>query len=266
MRLLGCLTLCLKKGLEVSKVAVITGSSGGIGRALVRTYLDDGYLVIGIDRTPCEYPARESYVEIDVSLLQFTKDIPYRDNVLSKIKGYLPNNPKKFVVINNAAEQVLKSVSELEWEDWDNSLGVNTVAPFFLVQGLLQELKSSRGHVINISSIHAKLTKPRFTCYAASKAALEALTRSLAIELSPLGISVNAVAPAAVATEMLVAGFKDKSKAFKELEECHPSRTIGLPEDVAKLIKAITDHNGNFLTGSVLDFNGGISERLHDPA
>ena len=93
----------------MSKVAVITGSSGGIGRALVRTYLDDGYFVMGLDRTPCEYPARESYVGIDVSLLQFTKDIPYRDNVLSKIKGYLPNKPKRFVVINNAAEQILKN-------------------------------------------------------------------------------------------------------------------------------------------------------------
>ena len=173
--------LCSKKVLEVSKVAVITGSSGGIGKALVRTYLDDGYFVIGLDRTPCEYPVRESYVGIDVSLLQFTKDVSYRDDVLSKIKEHLAINLKKFVVINNAAEQILKSVPELEWEDWDNSLGVNTVAPFFLVQGLLEELKSSHGHVINVSSIHAKLTKPRFTCYAASKAALEALTRSLAI-------------------------------------------------------------------------------------
>ena len=265
MRLLVCLTLCSKKVLEVSKVAVITGSSGGIGRAIVRTYLDDGYFVIGLDRTPCEYPVGESYVGIDVSLLRFSKDISYRDDVIAKIKEHLPNHPEQFVVINNAAEQILKSVSELEWEDWDSSLGVNTVAPFFLVQGMLEELKSSHGHVINVSSIHAKLTKPSFTCYAASKAALEALTRSLAIELSPLGISVNAIAPAAVATEMLVAGFKGKSKKFKELKECHPSRSIGLPEDVAKLIKTITDQDGNFLTGSVIGFNGGISGRLHDP-
>jgi len=265
MRLLGCLPPCSKKVLEVSKVAVITGSSGGIGRALVRTYLDGGYFVIGLDRTPCEYPAKESYVGVDVSLLQFAKDVSYRDGVIAKIKGYLPHNPKKFVVINNAAEQILKSVSELEWEDWDNSLGVNTVAPFFLVQGMLEELKASHGHVINVSSIHAKLTKPRFTCYAASKAALEALTRSLAIELSPLGISVNAIAPAAIETEMLVAGFKGKPAEFKKLEECHPSRTIGVPEDVARFVKAVTDHTGPFLTGSILDFNGGISGRLHDP-
>ena len=257
--------LCSKKVLEVSKVAVITGSSGGIGKALVRTYLDDGYFVIGLDRTPCEYPVRESYVGIDVSLLQFTKDVSYRDDVLSKIKEHLAINLKKFVVINNAAEQILKSVPELEWEDWDNSLGVNTVAPFFLVQGLLEELKSSHGHVINVSSIHAKLTKPRFTCYAASKAALEALTRSLAIELSPLGISVNAIAPAAISTEMLKAGFNRAPEKLSELEQYHPSQNIGTPEEIAAFIHMITNHSGKFLTGSVLDYNGGIAGVLHDP-
>ena len=256
---------CSKKVLGMNKVAVITGSSGGIGSALVRTYLDDGYFVIGLDRTPCAYPVRESYVEINLSLLQFSKDISYRDDVIAKIKEHLPNHPKKFVVINNAAEQILKSVSELEWEDWDNSLSVNTVAPFFLVQGLLEELKLSHGSVINVSSIHAKLTKPRFTCYAASKAALEALTRSLALELSPLGISVNAVAPAAISTDMLMAGFKDAPDKLKALKNYHPSRCIGTPEDVSFFVKAITDQEGGFLTGAVLDFNGGLAGRLHDP-
>lgn len=265
MRLLGYLPPCSKKVLEVSKVAVITGSSGGIGRALVRTYLEGGYFVIGLDRTPCEYPVKESYVGVDVSLLQFAKDVSYRDGVIAKIKGYLPHNPKKFVVINNAAEQILKSVSELEWEDWDNSLGVNTVAPFFLVQGMLEELKSSHGHVINVSSIHAKLTKPRFTCYAASKAALEALTRSLAIELSPLGISVNAIAPAAISTQMLKAGFNHAPEKLSELERFHPSKNIGTPEAIAAFIHMITNHSGKFLTGSVIDYNGGIAGVLHDP-
>ena len=139
------------------------------------------------------------------------------------------------------------------------------MAPFFLVQGLLEELKSSHGHVINVSSIHAKLTKPRFTCYAASKAALEALTRSLAIELSPLGISVNAIAPAAISTEMLKAGFNHAPEKLSELERCHPSKNIGTPEDIAAFIHMSTNHSGKFLTGSVIDYNGGIAGVLHDP-
>jgi len=256
---------CSKMVLGMNKVAVITGSSGGIGRALVRTYLDDGYFVVGLDRTFCEYPAIESYVGIDVSLLQFSKDISYRDTVISKIKEHLPNNPKKFVVINNAAEQILKPVHKIRWQDWEISLAVNTIAPFFLTQGLIAELTAANGHVVNVSSIHSKLTKPLFTCYAVSKSAIEAVTRSLALELSPLGISVNAVAPAAISTEMLKAGFKDTPEKLLELENYHPSKSIGTPVQVSQFIKALTDNEGGFLTGSVLDFNGGISCKLSDP-
>jgi NAD(P)-dependent dehydrogenase (short-subunit alcohol dehydrogenase family) len=249
----------------MSKVAVITGSSGGIGSALVRKYLDDGYFVTGLDRNSSENPVIGGYTEIEVSLLMFSKDPLCRERVLQKIKGSFPKTISKLVVINNAAEQILKSVPEIEWQDWENSFAVNTVAPFFLVQGLLQQLKVSRGHVINISSIHAKLTKPNFACYAASKSALEALTRSLALELSPKGISVNAVAPAAISTRMLHAGFEGAPAKLRELENFHPSKSIGTPEEVSVFIKNITDQEGGFLTGSVLEFNGGIAGRLYDP-
>ena len=249
----------------MSKVAVITGSSGGIGRALVKTYLNDGYFVLGLDISPSKSPVSEFYAEIDVNLLMFSKDTAYRDSVLGKIKERLPHKVNKFVLINNAAEQILKSVAEIEWQDWENSLAVNTVAPFFLVQGLTAELIESCGHVINISSIHAKLTKTKFTCYSASKSALEAVTRSLALELSPLGVSVNAIAPAAISTEMLKASFNDKSEKLLELESYHPSASIGTPAQVALLVKTITDQQGGFLTGAILEFNGGIAGRLHDP-
>jgi NAD(P)-dependent dehydrogenase (short-subunit alcohol dehydrogenase family) len=117
-----------------------------------------------------------------------------------------------------------------------------------------------------VTSIHAKLTKPNFICYAASKAALEAVTRSLALELSPKGVSVNAVAPAAISTEMLKVGFKDSPKNLRKLESYHPSKAIGTPEQVGRFVKSITDQEGGFLTGAVLEFNGGIAARLYDPS
>jgi NAD(P)-dependent dehydrogenase (short-subunit alcohol dehydrogenase family) len=249
----------------MSKVAVITGSSGGIGRALVKTYLNDGYSVLGLDREPAESMPSEAYAEIEVNLLIFSKDGAYRDSVLEKIKERLPYKVNKFVLINNAAEQILKSVAEIQWQDWENSLAVNTVAPFFLVQGLIEELVASSGHVINISSIHAKLTKTNFTCYGASKSALEAVTRSLALEISPMGVSVNAIAPAAISTEMLKDSFKGIPEKLLALKRYHPAGYIGTPEQIAFFTKSITDQNGGFLTGSVLEFNGGIGAQLHDP-
>ncbi len=253
----------------MSEVAVITGSSGGIGAALVQTYMDDGFFVIGLDRYPSNNTAisdyASSFAELDVNLHTFAKENSFRAKILQKIRGLIPVKPTKLVIVNCAAEQILKSVPEISWQDWEASFAVNTVAPFFLVQGLVKELEETSGHVINVSSIHAKLTKANFTCYAASKSAIEALTRSLALELSQRGISINAVAPAAIATDMLRAGFIDSPEKLQELNSYHPSKSIGTPQEAASFIKAITDHEGGFLTGAVLDIDGGISARLYDP-
>ena len=153
----------------------------------------------------------------------------------------------------------------MNWGDWDKTLTVNAVAPFFLLQGFLEQLIKTHGHVINISSIHSRLTKANFSCYATSKAAVEALTRSLALELSAKGVSVNAIAPAAIATQMLKDGFAESPEKLKELESYHPAGMIGSPEELAAFVKSVTEQKGGFLTGSVLEFNGGIAGRLHDP-
>ena len=250
----------------MTQVAIVTGSRGGIGRALVKTYLDDGYFVIGLDKEVRESSVSKNFFELHVNLGSFSKDLAYRESTLDKVKEGFPVEFSKLVLINNAATQILKPVKEIEWQDWEESFTVNAIAPFFLAQGFLSLLEKSDGHVINVSSIHAKLTKPQFACYAASKTALEAVTRSLAIELSPLGISVNAVAPAAISTEMLKASFNGEEQRLRELENYHPSKSIGTPEQLAGFIKAMTDQRSTFLTGAILEFNGGIASRLHDPS
>jgi NAD(P)-dependent dehydrogenase (short-subunit alcohol dehydrogenase family) len=248
----------------MSKFAVITGSSGGIGSALVDAFLSDNYSVAGIDTTDS---GRNSvgFVEINADLCEFTKNENYREQIFNQIKKHLPERLDDFVLINNAALQILNPVSKLNWSDWDKTLTVNTIAPFFMVQGFLEQLIKTHGHVINISSIHSKLTKSNFSCYASSKAALESLTRSLALELSGNGIMVNAIAPAAIATQMLKDGFAETPEKLKELESHHPARMIGTPEQLAIFVKSVTEQRGGFLTGSVLDFSGGISAVLHDP-
>jgi NAD(P)-dependent dehydrogenase (short-subunit alcohol dehydrogenase family) len=248
----------------MSKFAVITGSTGGIGSALVDSFLSDNYSVVGIDTIDS---GRNSvgFVEINADLFEFTKNENYREQILNQINNHLPEKLDDFVLINNAAVQILNPVSELNWSDWDKTLKVNTMAPFFLVQGFLEQLTKTHGHVINISSIHSRLTKANFSCYATSKAALEALTRSLALELSDKGVSVNAIAPAAIATQMLKDGFDEVPEKLEELESYHPAGMIGSPEELAAFVKSLVEQKGRFLTGSILDFNGGIGCRLHDP-
>lgn len=248
----------------MSKFAVITGSSGGIGSALVDAFLSDNYSVVGIDTNDS---GRNSvgFLEINADLFEFTKNENYREQILNQIENHLSERLDDFVLINNAAVQILNPVSKLNWSDWDKTLAVNTMAPFFLVQGFFDQLIKANGHIINISSIHSKLTKENFSCYAASKSALEALTRSLALELSAKGVSVNAIAPAAIATQMLKDGFAESPEKLKELESYHPAGMIGSPEELAAFVKSVTEQKGGFLTGSVLEFNGGIASRLHDP-
>lgn len=249
----------------MSRFAMITGSSGGIGSALVDVFLNDNYSVIGIDNFESKRNSK-GFIEINSDLCEFAKNEDYRERVLNLITNHLPARVDDFVLINNAAVQILNPVSKLNWSDWDTTLTVNVAAPLFLAQAFLAQLKKTNGHIINISSIHSKLTKENFSCYSASKAALEALTRSLALELSVTGVSVNAIAPAAIATQMLKDGFAEIPEKLKELESYHPTGTISSPEQLAIFVKSVADQRGGFLTGSVLDYSGGIAGKLHDPS
>jgi NAD(P)-dependent dehydrogenase (short-subunit alcohol dehydrogenase family) len=247
------------------KLILITGSSGDIGNSIVNSFLKSNYMVIGLDKKSPPLTQKVNFTHIDTDLYKFSKDNTYREEIIFKIKEKVPKKLSKFILVNNAAVQVLKSIQQIKLEDWNQSLYTNTVSPFFLVQGFIDELSSASGHVINISSIHTKLTKANFTCYSASKAALESITRSLAIELSQTGISVNAIAPAAILTKMLKEGLNNDDSKISELEQFHPSKSIGTPEGVALLVKSLTDQDNKFLTGSVIEYNGGINNVLHDP-
>ena len=131
----------------MSKFVVITGSCGGIGRALVETYLKANYSVIGLDRLALGTNSNDNFIEINPDLEEFSKNKRYREKILDQIKSLLPNELKEFILINNAAEQILKNIDDMNWQDWQSSFAVNTVAPFFLVQGLIEELKK---HVVTL--------------------------------------------------------------------------------------------------------------------
>lgn len=240
----------------------ITGTNGGIGQALVRTFHDAGYQVIATDITDqlAELPWTH-FIQADLGRL--VEDENYAVGILERIRECLQNNGLN-VLINNAAIQILGGADNLTRKDWYQSLYVNLLAPFLLTQSLLPELEASRGCVVNISSIHARLTKKNFVAYATSKAALSGMTRSMAVDLGPR-VRVNAIEPAAIETEMLKAGFSDKAELYQQLEYCHPQGRIGKPEEVARLALAIVDGGMDFLHGACVGLDGGISARLVDP-
>ncbi|GAB3334312.1 SDR family NAD(P)-dependent oxidoreductase [Marilutibacter aestuarii] len=241
---------------------VVTGAAGGIGQALVRGFVQAGSDVIAVDRV--ERPAdlaTDQYISCD--LARTVRDPAHAGEIFAKVRAALGARPLD-ALINNAAIQILGSIESLDRDAWRDSLEVNLLAPFIWTQALLPELEASRGSVLNISSIHARLTKPGFVAYATSKAALSGMTRAMAVELGSR-VRVNAIEPAAIDTPMLRAGFSGNAEGFSALESHHPVGQVGSAEGLASLAVAIVREGSGFLSGSLVGLDGAIAARLHDP-
>jgi NAD(P)-dependent dehydrogenase (short-subunit alcohol dehydrogenase family) len=241
---------------------IITGALGGIGRALCDEFHAHGFHVIAIDRKQGNVPA-QTFLCIDIR--EIATDPKKREVLLHPIRAQLESqNLALKGLINNAATQILGGTETLSTSDWEETLQTNLLAPFFLTQAFLPELEKAGGAVVNISSIHEKLTKSRFVAYATSKSALSGMTRAMAIDLGGR-VRVNAICPAAIHTPMLEAGFAERPDAFAALHGAHPSGRIGNPEEVAHLARYLVAEAPAFLNGSCLGLDGGIAGKLHDP-
>lgn len=240
---------------------LITGAAGGIGQALVAEFSAAGYRVLAVDCVPLQ-TIEPSVVGLSVDLARTVADEVYAATVFAQVREALTSQGLKGLV-NNAAMQILGETERLSRMDWEQTLRVNLLAPFFWTQELLPELEATQGCVLNVSSIHARLTKRNFVAYATSKAALSGLTRALAVDLGGR-VRVNALEPAAIETPMLRAGFAGNTAGLDRLAQYHPSGIIGHPAALARLARQIVEGD-EFLHGAVIGFNGGIAGRLLDP-
>ena len=241
------------------KKILITGSNGGIGQALCKKFSENDWYVVGTDQQKNSVNKLNEYYQIN---LMHIEDKPSIDCMLNLSKSVFNNGLD--CLINNAALQIVKPFKDLTHNDFINSLKINTIAPFILLKHFMGNIVLSKGSVINIGSIHAKLTKKNFLAYSTSKAALEGLTRSLAVEYGSL-ISVNGISPAAIESKMLLEGFKGNISKIDALRECHPANKIGDTATVAELSFFLANCRDRFLNGSIIDLSGGISSQLHDP-
>lgn len=249
---------------ESAKAIIVTGALGGIGTEIVDFFRNKNWFVIAIDIRARSHATAADLAGFDLDRLVQEPD--YRNEKIEVIRSLLPPNLGRLVLVNNAAVQKLGPTAELSKEDWDETLSINVLAPFFLSQGLFEDLRDHDGLVVNIGSIHADLTKPNFSAYATSKGALATLTKALAIEWAPHGISVNSISPAAIDTPMLRDGFLGKSDEIHKLASYHPAGVLGTPRDVARAVFMLAEFEGKFLTGAKIELSGGIGSVLHDPA
>lgn len=228
---------------------------------MVNVFNEAGYRVIATDvmAKPADLICHD-YIVAD--LKQYAEDQTYAESINGQLRA--STNGRLDVLINNAAIQILAGVDDLTRAAWQTTLNVNLVAPFLFAQALLPELERAKGSIINIGSIHSRLTKRNFVAYATSKAALAGMTRALAVDLGPR-VRVNCIEPAAIETDMLKAGFEGKANLYAQLEHCHPQHRIGQPDEVARLALAIAQGGMNFLHGACIGLDGGIGNRLFDP-
>jgi NAD(P)-dependent dehydrogenase (short-subunit alcohol dehydrogenase family) len=226
--------------------------------AMTTAFEAAGWRVVTTDQHPLP---RTQHVVGDMALLT-TPEHPAAASFISALKAITQGQLKALVL--NAAYQVVKPTQALNAADWQATLNVNLLAPFWLTHSFLAELQANQGSMLAISSIHEKLTKPGFVAYATSKAALSGMVRAMAVDLGGR-VRCNALCPAAIATPMLKAGFEDRPAAYQQLEAHHPSGRVGTPEEVAQTALFMCSDQATFMNGACVDLSGGISARLHDP-
>jgi len=239
--------------------ALITGACGGIGQALCDVFDEAGYSILAVDCRP-EASFRHLLINFDITgLCSGGKETDHFLDQVNQITGGTLD-----VLVNNAAVQIVKPFTHLTDQDWRATMETNLLAPFWLIRLFYPQLKAAHGTVVNISSIHANLTKRNFTAYATSKGALVSMTKALALELAP-EVRINAILPAATDTPMLREGFVGNPEGFSALEHYHPLGRIAGAREIADAALFLASRHSAFITGSILRVDGGINSCLSDP-
>jgi 3-oxoacyl-[acyl-carrier protein] reductase len=229
-------------------VAVITGGSGGIGRACVARLAADGYEVVSVDLAPPAeaQPARH-----------VTADLLEIEDAVAAIRAACPQVD---VLVNAAGVVEPLPFRTAGLGDWERVVAVNARAPFFLMQGLAEHMPRG-GTMIGIASIEAvtvlAMSGATSSIYASTKAALRSLTETLAVELGPRGIRVNAVAPGLIRTAMTARAQVDERDGW--IRAHTPLGRWGEPGDIADVVGFLASPASRFMTGTTLVVDGGIS-------
>jgi len=241
---------------ETNRKIIVTGANGGIGSAICKKFLDEGFHVVGLDKSP-QIQECNSFYQFDIHL--FIEEKTYFNEWSERFMEL----GSVYALVNNAAVQILERFTDIKLKSWHESMNVNVTGPLFLSKVFHDSLVQQNGSIVNIASIHQNLTKPKFVNYATSKSALVGLTKAMAVDLEGT-IIVNSISPAAISTPMLLAGFDGNKDALKSLQKLHPVQRIGTPEEVAELVFFLITKNTGFINGANFTLDGGISSVLHD--
>ncbi|MEG0756531.1 MAG: 3-oxoacyl-ACP reductase FabG [Oscillospiraceae bacterium] len=235
------------------KTALITGGSRGIGAATARKLAYDGYRVaVGY----CTHGQEAEELAKSIGGIAVCADVSNADEVRKMIDNVLEKFCQLDILVCNAGVSKVGLFQDMTAEDWHRVFSVNVDGAFHCCQAVLPHFIARKaGKIITVSSMWGQVGASCEVCYSASKAAVIGLTKALAKEVGPSGITVNCVAPGVIATDM---NRNLSPEDLQALAEDTPLGRIGTPEDVANAISYLVSEGASFVTGQVLAPNGGL--------
>ncbi|WP_379063838.1 SDR family oxidoreductase [Mesorhizobium sp. UC22_110] len=243
--------------MQQQRVAIVTGASRGIGAAMAQRLAHDGFAVV------VNYArGREEAEQVTAAIereggraVAVQADIGEASAVVSLFDAAEQAFGGVDVLVNNAGTMKLGALAEVADADFDRQVALNLGGVFRGMREAARRLRDG-GRIISFSSSVVGLYQPGYGVYAASKAAVEAMTHILAKELGPRGITVNAVAPGPVETQFFLAGkSEDQVRAITGM---NPLRRLGQPEDIARVVAFLASPEGGWVNGQVVRANGGV--------
>ena len=243
------------------KTAIVTGASGGIGLAITKKLVKNGYFVIAQCNKNVNMLNELREELSDFGLQEYIFPIKCNFNNKEEVENFVNVIEKSFkhydLVVNNAGIALYKLINETTLEEWDNIFNVNVKSAFITTNAVLGKMiEFQSGNIINISSIWGEKGGSLEVAYSASKSALIGYTKALAKEIGPSEIRVNCICPGVINTPM---NARLTNEDMQEIISNTPLNRIGSPSEIADLVEFLSSENSAFITGQIITVDGGFT-------
>ena len=238
----------------MKKVILVTGASRGIGNNIAKNLAHENIVIANYNKSKNEAEKlKEELAKENIHIDIIKADVSKREEVTKMLEQIILKYGKIDVLINNAGISQYKLFTDITDEEWENIMNINLKSNFIVTQEVVKHMISNKnGLIINISSIWGVTGAAMEVAYSTSKAGIIGLTKSLAKELGPSNIRVNAIAPGIIDTSM---NSKFSTEEINEIKEEIPLERIGKPEEITKCIEWLLQDD--YTTGQVISINGG---------